>query len=306
LVEKQYEYVITYSFINILVYVDKQGFFLTQNILIKIMKTLYVRIALLSLFLLAVFFVGTSLISNSVDNFKVIKIEGKISFVKTGKDLLVGDQFASDEKLNFTTENSRAAVISKLKGRFVLTADSKGGKATNLVPAMANVETRGGTLLNDLDVKNYFSNRFLLLNEHFVKITSKSFSLSASSYFYLQYEYNGEKVAKKLSHRGNDSLELSAEKIFTIDNKAVSIPLETKVTMYYKDGTKNKTYKVNTFQLIVPNNKELKAEITILVDELGNKTVTEKKAEILAFLYEFYGNPQKENVDLWLKEQFNF
>ncbi len=42
--------------------------------------------------------------------------------------MLTGDQFLSDEKLSFSTQDSRAAVISKVNDRFVLTPDAKGLK----------------------------------------------------------------------------------------------------------------------------------------------------------------------------------
>jgi hypothetical protein len=237
----------------------------------------------------------------AADNFKVIKVDGKISFVKTGKAMLTGDQFLSDEKLSFATQDARAAVISKINGRFVLTPDAKGGTAVNLVPAMSNVDTRSGALVNALDLKNHFSERYLLLKELELKINKDVYPMNANNFFYLQYEYNGEKVAKKLDKFKEDVLEMTASYIFTIDGKAVAIPRETKVALYYRDDVNKKSNKINDFVLVVPNDSELVDEIKIILADLGNKTMEEKKAEISAYLYEFYGKPQKENLDDWLK-----
>jgi hypothetical protein len=239
------------------------------------------------------------------DNFKVIKVDGKISFVKTGKDMTTGDQFLSDEKLSFSTQDSRAAVISKVNGRFVLTPDAKGGTAANLVPAMSNVDTRSGALINALDLKNHFTDRYLLLKELELKINKDVYPMNATNFFYLQYEYNGEKVAKKLDKFNGDVLEMTAAYIFTIDGKAVAIPRETKVSLYYRDDVNKKSNKINDFVLVVPNDKELADELKIILAELGNKSVEEKKSEVSAYLYEFYGKPQKENLDDWLKNNMS-
>jgi hypothetical protein len=241
----------------------------------------------------------------TADNFKVIKVDGKISFVKSGKDMITGDQFLSDEKLSFATQDSRAAVISKVNGRFVLTPDAKGGTAVNLVPAMSNVDTRSGALVNALDLKNHFAERYLLLKELELKINKDVYPMNTNNFFYLQYEYNGEKVAKKLDKFKDDVLEMTAAYIFTIDGKAVAIPRETKVALYYRDDINKKSSKINDFVLVVPNDKELAEEIKIIIADLGNKSTEEKKAEISAYLFEFYGKPQKENLDDWLKKNMS-
>jgi hypothetical protein len=253
----------------------------------------------------SILFMLSSSVLKETDNFKVIKVDGKISFVKTGKDLVTGDLFKSDEKLNFSTQDSRAAVISKKNGRFVLTAEQKGGGATNLVPALTNFDTRGGALINALGLKDHFSNRYLLLNELSIKISKDVYPMSSSSFFYIQYEYNGEKVPKKLSKFKGEVLTLSAQDIFTIDGKQLSIPLETSVTLYYKDEQSKKTLLINDFVLVAPNEKVLIDEVKIIIDELGNKSKDQKKSEIIAYLFEFYGKPQQENVTNWLKNNVN-
>lgn len=262
-----------------------------------------------TLLLLVSISVGVVILSaysdKETDNFKVIKVNGNILFVKTGKQLAIGDLFKSDEKLNFATQDSRAAVISKKNGRFVLTADSKVGEVSNLVPALSNVDTRSGALINALDLKNHFSNRYLIINELSIKISKDIYPMSNSSFFYIQYEYEGEKVAKKLSKFKGDVLTLSVQDIFTVDGKQLLIPEETSVTLYYKDELSKKTLNINDFILVTPNEKILMDEVKVLMEELGNKSKEQKKSEILAFLYEFYGKPQQENVTIWLKKNFS-
>ncbi len=56
-----------------------------------------------------------------------------------------GDQFASNQKLKFNNSDSKAAVISKSKGRFVLAQKKTNSTKSNLIPAMSNISSRGST-----------------------------------------------------------------------------------------------------------------------------------------------------------------
>jgi len=240
-----------------------------------------------------------------IDSYKVIKVDGKITYVKSGVNLATGDNFKSSEKLTFDTDDSRAAVISKLKGRFVLTPSAKGGKAANLLPAMSNVSTRGGAMINAMDLKNHFSENYLLLDELELKVNSDSYPMNNNNFFYLQYELNGEVIPKKLKHTG-DVLEFTASDIFTVDGKQLPIPLKTDMSIYYRDNINKVSKKISSFTLVVPNTENLKQELGIIVSELKDDSKENSTKEITSYLYEFYGKPQSANVDYWLEKEMGF
>jgi len=241
--------------------------------------------------------------SNSVvvDNYKVIKVDGKITYVKTGKNLITGDLFASNEKITFGTKESRAAVISKLKGRFVLTPDSKGGKAANLLPAMSNVSTRAGALISNIDLKNHFSENYLLLDALELEIKKELYPMNDNNFFYLQYTLDGENIAKKLSFKDGNILELTAKEIYTIDGREVAIPESMPMVIYYRNHSEKKSTKISSFNLVTPNTENLKQELQVITAEVKDKSKENLKNEITAYLYEFYGKPQKANVSEWLE-----
>jgi hypothetical protein len=137
-----------------------------------------------------------------VESFKVIKVDGKIVYEKSGKNMVTGDLFASNEKLSFLTQESRAAVISPISGRYVLAPNPIAGAASNLLPAMSNVATRSGAINSTFDLKNHFQGDYLIMEEQLVAINIESFPLSDKTFFYFQYEIKGEKILKKLKTRG--------------------------------------------------------------------------------------------------------
>jgi biopolymer transport protein ExbD len=240
------------------------------------------------------------------DKYKVIKVNGQIQIKKTGKNLSQGDEFAPNTPLDFKTAESRAAVISSSKGRFVLTADNN-SKGSNLVPAMNSVATRSGAIINMIDLKNVFSENYVIIDEVRLKIGKDAFPMvEGEKFFYVEYEYNGEVIPKILKHVG-DTLILSRKEIFTIDGKAVENPSVTELKLYYRDETKGdlgESTPISTFNAVFPDNKSLKEEVKIILDELAKKTEKQKLEDVLSYINEFYGKPDKDNVKTFLSEQF--
>ena len=58
-------------------------------------------------------------------NYKVVKVNGQIKFVKTDTDMKMGDVYTAGTSLSFITTNSRAAVMNK-SVRFVIQSNAKG------------------------------------------------------------------------------------------------------------------------------------------------------------------------------------
>lgn len=233
----------------------------------------------------------------NVDEYRVIKVNGQIIYKKTGKDMTTGDVFKSDLPLLFKTESSHAAIISKIKGRFVLSQANTGAK-TNLVPAVNNMSSRSGAIINELDVKNHFAGKYLILNEVRVEINPKSFLQDESHFFFLQYEYNGEKIMKKLAHASNQLI-LNENEIFTIDGSRVET-INTEMVLYYRDASEKKNTFISKFEPIFPNSDELSLELDVIMQEFSGESDDKKFDEVKSYLNEFYGKPQDENLKAWL------
>ncbi|MDX1351286.1 MAG: hypothetical protein R3279_13605, partial [Putridiphycobacter sp.] len=234
----------------------------------------------------------------ATDSYKVIRVNGKIVYVKTKSPMKQGDLYVDGTDINFDTEQSRAAIINKITGRCVL-SPAKKGKAI-ILPAANNINSRSGAIINKIDIKNHFSENYLVIGKMMIEVSENSFPQNEKSFFYLAYDYNGELIRKKLPYSGN-KLILDRADIFTVDNQ--SIPVQDKeMALYYMDD--NSGEKLAEFKPVFPDLDNLKAEVLIILSESDKKTKEDKIKEVTAYLNEFYGKPQKDNLASWLASEF--
>lgn len=251
---------------------------------------------------LLVCYISSSFGELVVDEFSVIKVIGGIKHAKTNKALFTGDKVYSNEKLKFAESSSKAALISKEKGRFMLNANPSGTVKEGLLPAMNNVSSRAGALLNSVDIKKHFADKYLILSGYEVEISSVSYPMDADHFFYLKFNYNGEEISKKLSF-SEGKLKLDQSEILKIDGKSISLKEGTKVELVYRNAKDKTSESLAVFEPVFTNEKALKDECKLIVSELGADANAEiKKDQLLAYLTENYGKPNQENFNNWLKQ----
>ena len=237
-------------------------------------------------------------------NYKVIKVNGKIQYVRTGSDMALGDEFSQDENLSFETPNSRAAVINPEKGRFILTPESAGqlsGARSNFLPAMSNISTRGGALNSLNDIQNQFSGPVAILYKASWHLNPYEYPMDENNFFYLQLQYKGETINKKLPFEDNN-LVFSRDDILMVDDQPIPAPDTPGTILYYysADGSQF----ISSFDLVFPDMEMLKSEARIILHEISGQEYSRKVNELSGYMFEFYGKPDKEDVMLFLEKDF--
>ncbi|PKR80586.1 hypothetical protein CW751_09435 [Brumimicrobium salinarum] len=231
------------------------------------------------------------------EEFKVIKVIGEILYQNSGKKMATGDVFATGTKLNFVTGNSRAAVISSAKGRFVLAPPSK-KKTTNLVPAVNSISSRSGAIVNALDFAKHFEGDYLILNRVAVPVSPQKFPQNQDNFFFVSYTYEDEKIMKQLPV-GDGKLILHRDHIFMIDGQPIT-PFNTKINLYYRNAETKENQSLASFYAVFPNQQLLKKEIQVILDEYQSFSKEKQYQQIKGYLNEFYGKPFDANLKSWL------
>jgi hypothetical protein len=237
-------------------------------------------------------------------NYRVIKVNGSIIYVRTGNNMTQGDVFKDDETLSFQTPNSRAAVINPTSGRFILSPDNYenlSSAKTNFAPAMSNLSTRGGIINNMIDLQNQFSEDIVIICEAGYYLNPYKFPMNENQFFFLKFKYNGEEINKKLSFDQNKLL-LSREEILKVDQMPIKDIDSPDVSLYYyNNGTPEF---INDFRLVLPDISQLDTELKIILDESPGKSFNQKVNDISGYIFEFYGKPDKQDVINHLEKAF--
>ena len=253
-----------------------------------------------TIFLILVFLSCYLSVYSVNDKYKVIKVNGTVINVTKHKNITTGDELSLNEELNFKTQNSRFAVINSNKGKFIISSSNyqKNQPKTNWIPAMTNISSRSGNILNVIDLKKHFSGDYLLISETKVKVSKNSFPLDKGNLFFIKYVYNGEEIYKKIDYQ-SDTLILNKAELLTIDENRIDTPDSLVVELYYMKGENNYTF-INSFTFVFPDEAALKSEVNVILSELKDKSYNEQLDAINGFLNEFYGKIEQESLKNWL------
>lgn len=241
--------------------------------------------------------------SFSQENFRVIKVNGSILLKTKGISLETGTVFSEKEDLLFRTEDATAAVINSQRGRLILTNKNHdlSTASSNYLPSMYNISSRGGSLVNLLDLQNLFSGKYVVLGRETIELDKNNFPMDKDHFFFLRYIYKGEEINKKLDYSG-DSLVIDKKSLYTVDGNPIPSPDNTSIRLFYHKGTESVL--ISGFDLIFPDIMQLKKEIKVILDAIKDKTSSEKTGEVNSYLNEFYGKVYRENLISWLGTNF--
>lgn len=238
------------------------------------------------------------------ESFKVIRVNGTIVNEKSNSNLSAGSVFTDNDKLTFGNSSSRAAVINS-KGRYILASNSSANAYAKsfLTPAMSNMSSRSGAIVNIVDLKNHFSGNYLIFKTSEVKISKDNFPMDENHFFFIRYDYKGESINKQLKFV-SDTLVINKSELMMINGIPIPNPNVKNMKIFYFDKIKNIPTEIGAFNPVFVNEDELKTEVSILIEGIPSKTKGQKIDEVLSYINDFYGKPDKENLTEWLESNF--
>jgi len=178
------------------------------------------------------FILALSVLSSSAENLKVIYINhGKVW--ANGKQIRQNSIIDSEAEIRWEDNQQVVKVIgmashkmSVIPAKILIT-----GKMTTmseLIVQKQRLSSRKGIFLNMHDIKTYFSRPIALLNSICIETALLQ---DETHFFFLQYEYNGEIINKKLPCK--DKCFYLNDEIYKIDNIPFTpITLSTKLCYY--------------------------------------------------------------------------
>ncbi len=236
----------------------------------------------------------------TVDVYSVIKVIGSIKHASNNKALFRGDKVQSNEKLTFASNQSKAALVSREKGRLMLNASASGTVSEGLMPAMSNVSSRSGALMNAVDLNKHFADKYLILSGYEVEISPTTFPMDEEHFFFLRFTYNGEEISKRLAF-SNNKLIMNASEILKVDGKPITLKEGSTAELVYRNAVEKTSETLASFEPVFTDEKTLANECKLIVYEIGETNAETTREQLLSYLTENYGKPLNSNFNQWIK-----
>lgn len=199
--------------------------------------------------------------------YQVLHLKGEIIRVKDGELLKPGDKLDASEKINFMSKDAMAAVLSADKGRYIIKANESTEKQSDLIyvlksamaPVKGGMSTRAAGINNLVDFQLYFGQvPYVWAGDQIrLDVSSQAFPMNEKKFFYIQYDLNGESMNKMLTY-DDDELIMEKDKLFLIDERAVSPADIDNYKLFYYDSTKEESSLITEIDFVLIDAKTLK------------------------------------------------
>jgi len=254
---------------------------------------------LIYLFVLILFY---PVLSNS-QCYTVLSVKGKITLEKTGQPIQEMDEICANDKLVFSSSDSKAAVLSSEQGRFIIKM-SGGRKDSDLKAFVKSVLFQGTGNLSSrgvVSLETEFEEVYFVTGINKLQVDSYSYPMSQNKFFFIRYKYNGNEVNKKLKY-SNDTLFFDKDEIFKIDGNNINQDLIETVSLYYYEKDNNTSTKIASFKLLFADEAQLKKDLNTYISLL--KKLSKEKAyieeELLLYIIDVYGKINIDNTKDWI------
>lgn len=256
---------------------------------------------------------------NAQELYYIMKTKGQIKVKGTSVLLKPGMKILANQKVIFRDKGAVASVMSRDKGRFLMRPKESSSSNALLEFAVSETigdasrkqtSTRGALLNSSIEMKKYFERDTLLVlgDDLWVKISPKAYPMNEKTFFYIAYNHSDfpdEAINKKLDFKA-DTLIFDRNTIFKVDDKSIDGLKASNFKLYYYNTEAASSDFISSFLPVFIDDNQLKEEVKVMVDIMKEAGVSDEKIykETRFFVAEFYGHPDKDDFDDWMKDNF--
>lgn len=248
-------------------------------------------------------------------SYHVLTVRGSVTSKNMGRQFQTGDFISTDDEVTFKGDEDMVGLVRSDGKRFIL-KNREQKKGVNIkfdeakMIGKTRVEWKNLTLNSLEDLHEYFcESSFIFLDSIAkIRINQKTFAQNGAQYFYFHFNWKGpngvEPVDKKLEFK-RDTLILRQSTIFKVDKKPIQQKDVSDYNLWYYN--KGDLVRVGEFNVIFPDQDQMRNEIRIMVDILKKNNVSPKiiQGDVEAYIRQFYGSIDKINLVRWLHKNFS-
>ncbi|MCX6165587.1 MAG: hypothetical protein NTU73_12130 [Ignavibacteriae bacterium] len=237
--------------------------------------------------------------------YTVLSVKGEIVLEKTGQPIKEMDEICANDKLVFSSAESKAAVLSSEQGRFIIKMSGKkrGNDLTTFVKSVLFQGTGNLSSRGTVSLETEFEDEYFVTGVNKLQVDSKTYPMDSDKFFFIRYKYKDNEVNKKLKF-SNDTLFFENENIYSVDGENIKQSLIESVNLYYYEKDKNTSTKISTFKLVFANEKKLQDDLNSYVFLLkkSGKDKSYIEEEVLLYIMDVYGKINIDNTKVWMSK----
>jgi len=259
-----------------------------------------------------VFFPLLAIAQNEV--YHIIKVEGDITNLTTGKAVAAGDQIKPTDRLEFKNTYAKAIAISSTRGKFTLSMPEKqedlfsnnrllamADNAASPIEGRTQLSTRAIGMTDIKDLKVYLgSPSFYIIGDKVtLRLSKNTYPLNENNFIILSYQGKREQVAKKLGYSGQ-MLDIEKSQIVADTEDFDKGNTLNNVLISKYDNIKKKSTLVTTVNFVFLDPDQVKQEFDLIVPLLkqDKKSRYEAVEYLKGYFNDVYGNTDQDALYL--------
>ncbi|MDY0201742.1 MAG: hypothetical protein RBR40_12225 [Tenuifilaceae bacterium] len=268
------------------------------------MKTAKIIIAL---------FLLLSINTHAQNVYNVTRVNGNVTILGSGKDVVAGDVLSPDEFLLFESLESYLIVIGDELNRFQIKIQESQLSADPQMLTSTVKDAAKPTRMRNLmlarfdpseqvvsDLRQYFGNdKFSVIGDAVnVPLNDKNYPLTDDKFIVFYYKVDNSPVSKKIGH-DQQTLHLQKDQLFTSSVGSVSGNEISNLAVYEYENSTKRGNEITRFTLVFVDKDELVSEFNTIIpilkrQKMGNDEI---KKYLIEYYYDFYGATDSKTID---------
>lgn len=266
-----------------------------------------------------VFLLLIGLSAQAQDTYNVTRVNGSVTFAKSGKPIKPGDVLNPNDQVKFENFDAYVISINQKMARFMLKLSPSAANAPKNQALIATVKdialvTKRRSLMATrfnpsetevADLKNYFgTDKFSIIGDNVdVALNGTKYPLSDNKFVVFHYKVNNNPVSKKLAF---DKQTIKIDKNEILNTKAGNVNGNevSELSVYLYEKSTRASEEITKLTLVFVDKEALRNEFKTIMPILKRQKMDDAaiKKYLIEYYYDFYGATDSKSIDSFAGE----
>lgn len=254
------------------------------------------------------------------DTYNVTRVNGNVTFAKSGKPVKPGDILNPNDQVKFENFDAYVISINQKMARFMLklnpspaNTSNKNQLLTATVKDIALVTKRRSLMSvrfnpNEkevTDLKTYFgTDKFSVIGDSVdIALNSGKYPLSENKFIVFHYKVNNSPISKKLTY-DQQTIRIVKDKILSTKVGNVNGNEVPELSVYMYEKTTKASEEITKLTLVFVDKATLNNEFKTILPILKRQNMNDEaiKKYLIEYYYDFYGATDSKTIDAFVGE----